>query len=536
MLQNPSTCLEALDNYKNSRVKKWKYDQAKTAITKYVLPTWPWYTPEESSNNQLAKLTLQDLAKAPSLQEETFKALGTPAATAASYRYALREFLAWLEEQEWWPKPFKEQQRKRANKMRNKAGIPAFKDKPKLIQNKLSPYALKDSELTDELKQEFQDLIEFWTQPMSSTRQTKAVRRVTVKEAMVQLKQMLGWLHRSEAKPLEKISLQDLVPSHDKNGATVVSKFVSWYMSIKGKYSAKTIDFFFRAAVLVAKYIYRQELSLMSYLDSPLIKELNKLKKQVAASNYGVSSSLINTEIKEATWSELLYCTEQLRLECAAQTCKGKQRANYPVARSYKRFIIFSLLTILPPDRGRTYRELELGRTFRRGFLNPNGSFKPSEEGDWYIWLEPKDYKTGDLYGTQITKVPNPQYSDNTCFYDYLDVWLKDYRSVFKAQNDLLLPNEVGQVHCHQSFKKIILMCTWRLIGKHINPHLFRHIYIAEIYRSGASAQELDATALAMKHSPQMQRKVYDIRTQQEKAAPAYDLISRINQNALSKT
>ena len=85
----------------------------KTALLRYTLPGWHRPTTLEATAPPLAadgmglmqQMTLQDFAQALQLQEQVYARLGTQVSGASkrTYRCALKQMLAWCEQQAWWP-------------------------------------------------------------------------------------------------------------------------------------------------------------------------------------------------------------------------------------------------------------------------------------------------------------------------------------------------------------------------------------------------------------------------------------------------
>jgi hypothetical protein len=53
----------------------------------------------------------------------------------------------------------------------------------------------------------------------------------------------------------------------------------------------------------------------------------------------------------------------------------------------------------------------------------------------------------------------------------------------------------------------------YRITGKRTNPHLVRDSVVTHLRGTGASERELEALAIYMGHSVEMQRSTYDRRT-----------------------
>ena len=74
----------------------------------------------------------------------------------------------------------------------------------------------------------------------------------------------------------------------------------------------------------------------------------------------------------------------------------------------------------------------------------------------------------------------------------------------------------------------LISRVCFRLTGKQVNPHLIRDMIVTHLRSTDTSERELEALAMYMGHSLNMQRQFYDKRTQSQKIQPAADLIRRL--------
>ena len=102
-------------------------------------------------------------------------------------------------------------------------------------------------------------------------------------------------------------------------------------------------------------------------------------------------------------WPDYLRLVERLRLECAPLTHLGDQRADRDVALAVQRYLLFAILACVP-DRQRTLRELELGRTLLCEPEVHDGleeEHREERRRRWVIAHAPEDYKTGGAYGAR---------------------------------------------------------------------------------------------------------------------------------------
>ena len=73
------------------------------------------------------------------------------------------------------------------------------------------------------------------------------------------------------------------------------------------------------------------------------------------------------------------------------------------------------------------------------------------------------------------------------------------------------------------------MVSAYRITGKRLTPHMVRDSIVTFLRKSNATERELEALALYMGHSIEMQRSSYDRRTKEEKVGPAVALLEDVN-------
>jgi integrase len=204
-------------------------------------------------------------------------------------------------------------------------------------------------------------------------------------------------------------------------------------------------------------------------------------------------------------WPTFRACVEQLLAECAPRNNYGKKRSETILAQNHQMALIFLLLSVFP-DRGRTIRELEVGRTLM------------NRDGKWFIEHTAADFKTGDTYckngQKRIVELPSE-------VYPLLEMWLSQWRQVFKPTHPYVFTQPNGKPMTDGSLYNYVRKRVYRLTGQAFTPHMVRDSVVTYLKISGTSDQVLAALAELMAHSQEMQRQVYDRRTPQQKVAPA---------------
>lgn len=183
------------------------------------------------------------------------------------------------------------------------------------------------------------------------------------------------------------------------------------------------------------------------------------------------------------------------------------------IATEFQKYLILSFFACVP-DRQRTFRELELGRNFIR--MDDKGGRAAST---WVIKHTADDYKTGSTYGE---RPPLPlTHSLTPDIDDFLDRWRPallqsaqkgdsnddDVATSAPPSRFLFLQPRTGNPLTANSVYQIVSRCCYRYKQKKTNPHLLRDMIVTHVRKNAdASEKELEALALFMGHSIQMQR------------------------------
>ena len=218
--------------------------------------------------------------------------------------------------------------------------------------------------------------------------------------------------------------------------------------------------------------------------------------------------------LKWLEWDEYLNLVQRLKSECSPKNHLGQSRSPSAVAWSVQKYLIFGILSCVP-DRQRTLRELRIGRTL----------FK---EGDkWVIRHGPNDYKTGKDYGVRPPLIIAPH------LYSTLENFIEHHRKELNPTHDFLFTRKNGQQFDAQGIYRLFTSASMRLTGKRMNPHLIRDLVVTHLRGTDASERQLEALAIYMGHSLQMQKSTYDKRTVEAKVAPAVDLLDSLHAKML---
>jgi len=513
-----------------------------TAFFRYTMPAYG--IEFESSRSQCLELAhqipLADFVDVLNVQQKLFDRLGTKKYIQRSNRHRLKQLLDWCSSQDWWTVATRQNAHQYNPRRRNNLGnahhvklterrmVTSYSLRT-LKTDKVEGLLYKEKEFMDHelnrIEQEFEKLKRFLTCIQVYKRQDSAMRETTYVKVENILHLILGWLYFHEGKPLEELGLAVL------DDIQIAYDYTDW-LRTKRKASPETEIQALVALTHVAKFNYCKEsnedfcLSLSkSYVDIQIVSQLRKLTRFTNERVKAKSKPTADESKKWLDWPDFLACIEYLEKDCKHFTYDGQKRTDRAIAASIQRYLLAALLGYIPPDRQRTFRELEVGRTLIKGYIK-SGILHPSEDGSWYIKLAPEDYKTGDTYGESVIQIPE-------FLYDKLKDWLSTWRTVLNPSHNFVFTNLRGSPLNSSSLNSLFRHAIYRAStvlfgeGKATNPHLVRDMIVTHCYKAGASEAEMEALALAMKHSRKTQREKYDRRNKQDKIRPALEMMQR---------
>ncbi|KAL7434245.1 hypothetical protein ACHAXM_003964 [Skeletonema potamos] len=350
------------------------------------------------------------------------------------------------------------------------------------------------------------------------------------------------------------LSLTDIFLDQNTESATSVVQYILWLRaerSISSNYEANIL----RGLIKIVKFRFAGELSLSNNAvrsttsktpldDIPVIIELRKFHRD--AGNRSKKAPRSSDEGKKwLDWSEYLEVIELLKADLGDMIHKYEMESNQQpendeddddgvkqkslqvhqkeIATTFQHYLILSFFACVP-DRQRTFRELQLDRNF----LKVDGD---SNQDTWVIRHSADDYKTGATYGE---RPPLPLLPSLT---PAIDDFIERWRPCLLRKSDGTSPSsflfhqpKTGNPLTANSLYQIVSRCCYKYKEKKTNPHLLRDMIVTHVRKnSDASEKELEALALYMGHSVQMQRDSYDRRTLEQKVMPAVSLMQSIN-------
>jgi hypothetical protein len=403
------------------------------------------------------------------------------------------------------------------------------------------------------------------------------IKEVTARKYEDHVRGLLGWMlftipeeFSEGAKSVRSMRLA--FPSPAKSSAARAFEHLQWLSETRHCGPAYELVAL-RAFVAAAKFLHgdaeEDEARDVDrpYARVPLVAQLRRLNKD-AGRRASRASPVADVRKKWLSWDQYLGLVKRLEDEVAPRWHAGGTRTDAAVAWSLQRFLVFGILSCVP-DRQRTIRELEIGRTLfkehkedgghkdsgterserhtrssrRRGGESVEILASQSRRGGaaskwidlrtdateadydyrWVIKHGPEDYKTGRNYGERPPMVLAPS------LYGALEEWIERRRAHLSPRHANLFTARNGAPLTDVGVHSLLTSTSYRLTGRRVNPHLVRDMIITHLRGTDASERQLEALAIYMGHSLAMQKGTYDRRSKAEKVAPAVQLLSSLN-------
>ena len=405
-----------------------------------------------------------------------------------------------------------------------------------------------------------EDFLTFMTQPAASS-QEPPIREATAVVYQRHARQFAGWflkhaentaeidmdalrsayamkegggeLDGNSSKLLKSFSLHDIIPNKEAKSAQPIVEYIIWLRkvrSISNNYEANLL----RGLTKLLKFRFMKESTAdptyggeKSFHDIAAVRELRRLQRDASRRQTKSSERSSDEKRKWLSWKEYLGVVEALKKEVADELEQlvrdreeGRSSGGLPpssigrrIAKKYQRYLLLAFFSSLP-DRQRTMRELEIGRTFFR-----------NDDNTWEVKHGREDYKTGNTYGDR------PPLGLSAALTSAIDDYLKYWRPYLKPSSDhFFVGPQTGKPLTVESVRYLVGKACFDHTGKKTNPHLLRDMIVTHVRDSpDVSERDLEALALFMGHSVSMQKSSYDRRTLDQKVAPAVSLLQNIN-------
>lgn len=443
-----NTIYNAYSNFEASNVQS-KALTVRSIIHRFLVESWGGQAPKGSKATSGEVFSFRELLKTlPStnligsmeLLEQKFIEKGTNKDNSKSYRSAYKQFITWVEDNEYFEKQEEIEELKiseDSRKLFNK-GLPGTGQKRKSsYHNRINkkPYALmakrrtkkseatliyKEDYINDKLKTEIESFVNFRGNDNDCT-------KATIEGNIKRIYLILGWLHRYKNVPLEDLSLTSIIKFSqltlphtqfiDKKGnynyhkhllAEAIKKKEAISVANENKKLIEECAYFIgkspktklgvvTTCIAIAKFVYKDEMGTDEYFewgDLPIIKRLNRLATFFNDKAKTTPDTVAHKD-KSVPWYEALNALDNLRAraDCLYLTKvvrktlkKGEiesisqmKRSENAIFHDVQTFLSLAFMLLIPTDRARTYYELEINRTFVYG-LYEKGRFIPIDK------------------------------------------------------------------------------------------------------------------------------------------------------------
>jgi hypothetical protein len=404
---------------------------------------------------------------------------------------------------------------------------------------------------------------------------TIGLRPITAEIDITNIKRVLGWLFRFKGISLDELKLEKIVPliciklklrdfkninGHvDRDGyllaqleareeakeaaeecVQLVNEFLNFF-SIVPSSRMQII----KSVINLAKFVYKDQTDLEetdTFDDIPIIKRLRRVSKDEARKGKD-TPRVVPYEVKSVPWPKVLEVLKCLQVEAdlthmtverkdAKNSHRHIERCEGGVAKSVQRFLILGFLALLPPDRQRSIRELQLAEfpqergsyllygAFEQGIFVPAARMKNPQQAEWLIYQN--DYKTSRYHGVFRATIENYQLGSK-CLYDYINVWVHQYRALLKPTHNYFFTGFRGQPLQANKFGSMVRCIFIKFAGVPVTPHSLRHSYSTFLDEQDASPSVRRAAAIWMKHDEVMQGGCYNHNSIERRLQPVQE-------------
>lgn len=592
----------------------------------------------------LRKQSLDRLLTLESDLQAGFDLMNASSASRNTYGARLNWFLNLAKECTWWTAAQKVSIKEQCRPARRLSGRRHYSDLPLTVRSgKYVQYRLTEEETPARLQAELEDYYCFLVAPVYLKRVCESVKRSTANTYLKDLRLELGYWHHIRGVPLEELSLDLLVPlvtekhleglSHREQQDLWHEKQLhveewteAYFQEIQRRnnsLSPRSKNGKLLALHRLAHYLYRHQIRRKRDYDMiPIIHTIQEKIGQVFKVIRKWRKTRTYVANQERKWPDIIegetalttlrrLVVEPLRLESRPRRKNGAFREGDVIARSTQHYLKWAFVSDLPPRRQHAYRTTKIALscpvkrpdevptdgcyfplppatvrdknhdgTVADNYLYKTYAYrgKPYLDGIWI--LELCSYKTDETYGIYSMIIPNRQFEDGTCFYEYLEHYLcgwwmpgqfsdrhqytwwdgklkgrmghwitkgwmefdpKDLEMHEESRGPLwrwgyLFPlPETGAQGCGTSFGGSFERTSYQLIGKRITPHMTRYFWATWAFQVGLSDRELESLAYAMGHSVKTLRDMYERCSPEEKLRPIFEVIDRLLFNELEE-
>jgi len=235
-------------------------------------------------------------------------------------------------------------------------------------------YGFKNVTYYPNLHTELDHFLIFMTEYGISS-QEEPIRLTTAEPYLRHSKLFIGWFLKSQnLHDKLNISIKDIFKTKEKESAQPIVNYIQW-LKYERKASPSYISNVLRGLGKLVKFRFSSEsqnevdykLIGKSYDDIPIVRELRR--QHTVASRVSKSAPRISDEKKKwITWEEFLDVINKIKIDTDLiltqyENTTDSQKAH--AAYTMQKYLILSFFSQVP-DRQRTFRELDLDKTFLR--------------------------------------------------------------------------------------------------------------------------------------------------------------------------
>ncbi|MBR8840284.1 MAG: hypothetical protein DSM106950_41415 [Stigonema ocellatum SAG 48.90 = DSM 106950] len=555
----------------------------KSILIRFLVPQWGGQEPKGeratpyeviAAEEVLKRTPIKSLVSSADVLEQVFDLRNIDKPNRKSYRSVYKAFLKWAEENNYFSiqeeelKPSTQVNlfKKTVKSKTNHHGR-IIKDSYMLMCHSSKGNLIYENDYVNEkLKVQIEEFKKF--------RDDNNCSVATIQKDSANIYRILGWLHRYKGISLETLSLSNIIgyqklsvslkECKNKDGridmndlflkkattrqeavelAKENTKLLEEYLDFIGGHPGTKV-LAVVTCINVAKFIFSSELDDDEYVDEsdfPIIRRLNQLCNKLNQKVKKTPPSIPHSH-KSIHWQLINPLLDKLREKANTDSYtyvrNGKKysqlRPKSAVFNDLQNFLSIAFMTLMPPDRSRTFYELEIGKTLVKGIYEndifiPEDKLKDRSASKWYIHLEPKDYKTGKAYGVFWGEIYNYKFSDETFLYDYMQKWIDEGREYEqKCSHKFFFRGMKSYCKLNSSdWHKRITTIFHQETGVPVTPKELRKMYVTYLKDQRVSEAELEGAAGWMKHSRMMQSSIYDQQNKTKKMAPIQDFNRR---------
>lgn len=333
------------------------------------------------------------------------------------YQRSLEKFLAWCEEQDWWPEETRFHYSPNAKEFccSNLQTNHGSKRRRRLThrQNRYATYKLQPKDTSPSLQTELNEFYRFLTEPEYPQRvgdpvKPSCARNNYLRETLL----FLGWFHYFEKIPIEQLCLSQLIPKirkqdlrklseqqqkslwkkHSRDIETWLSRYFNFLHETMEAVSPRSRRSKLAALSAIGKFQYYTEVEVSKDYESiPVLQvianhlqrnytkvsEWNNNRRYVADQKQKFPDPVKGKDILTTIHEEIL---EPLRLECRPKSKDNKLRDCSAIAKSEQQFLAWFFLAGLPARRQEELRDLKLALccpVIRPSEVPINGAYYP---------------------------------------------------------------------------------------------------------------------------------------------------------------